>query len=94
MLDLPGDLTDLLLEFVTSAVPSSFSSGGKRRAHERKNCLYPGRHEGAVHRQDPYFGRSARRRPRSDDGRLGEFVLLAELKVTNQFYEENMHVAQ
>jgi len=28
------------------------------------------------------------------DGRLGEFVLLAELKVTNQFYEENMHVAQ
>jgi hypothetical protein len=31
---------------------------------------------------------------RSDDGRLGEFVLLAELKVTNQFYEENMHVAQ
>jgi hypothetical protein len=31
---------------------------------------------------------------RSGDGRLGEFVFQAELKVTNHFYEENMHVAQ
>ena len=31
---------------------------------------------------------------RSDDSRLGEFVLLARLKVTNRFNEESVHVAQ
>jgi hypothetical protein len=30
----------------------------------------------------------------SDDGCLGEFVLLARLKVSNRFNEENIHVAQ
>jgi hypothetical protein len=31
---------------------------------------------------------------RSDDSRLGEFVLLARFKVTNRFNEESVHVAQ
>jgi lipoyl-dependent peroxiredoxin len=38
--------------------------------NQHSSRFNPGSHEGAVHRKDPYFGRSAGRRLRSDDGRL------------------------